>query len=129
MRHRGFTLIELMMVVAIIGVLASIAVPNYQKFQCRTKQSEARYGLDLLYKGQESFFAEHGRYPVGAEFTEQITVVVMEGNKRYSFSAAPDPSGYLASATGTPGTDMDGDLWTMDTFRTFIKVVDICQTF
>jgi type IV pilus assembly protein PilA len=59
---RAFTLIELMIVVAIIGVLAAIAVPNFLKFQCKAKTSEARTNLKALYVAEESFLAESDTY-------------------------------------------------------------------
>ncbi|MBI3179248.1 MAG: prepilin-type N-terminal cleavage/methylation domain-containing protein, partial [Deltaproteobacteria bacterium] len=48
---RGFTLIELMIVVAIIGILALIAIPNFMKFQAKAKQSEAKTNLKAYYTG------------------------------------------------------------------------------
>ena len=55
---KGFTLIELMIVVAIIGILAAIAIPNFLKFQAKSKQSEAKSNLGAIYTGEVAFFGE-----------------------------------------------------------------------
>ena len=51
-----------MIVVAIIGILAMIAIPNFIKFQCRAKQSEAKGNLKALFQAQKSYFAEYDEY-------------------------------------------------------------------
>ncbi|HEX8706278.1 MAG TPA: prepilin-type N-terminal cleavage/methylation domain-containing protein, partial [Myxococcaceae bacterium] len=50
-KQSGFTLIELMIVVAIIGILAAIAIPNFIRFQARARQSEANTNLKSLFTG------------------------------------------------------------------------------
>lgn len=56
----GFSLIELMIVVAIIGILATIAIPNYQSFQRKARQSEARALLSGYYTAAKASMAENG---------------------------------------------------------------------
>jgi len=58
----GFTLIELMIVVAIIGFLSVIAVPNFFKFLAKAKRSEAYMNLGSIYTAQKAYWAEHGTY-------------------------------------------------------------------
>lgn len=60
--QKGFTLIELMIVVAIIGILATMGVPQFQKFQARARQAEARTSLSGIYMAMKAFQAEWNKY-------------------------------------------------------------------
>ncbi len=61
-QEEGFTLVELMIVVAIIGILAAVAVPNYQKYQARARQGEAKTSLSAIYTVEKSYVVEHSSY-------------------------------------------------------------------
>jgi type IV pilus assembly protein PilA len=78
-KKEGFTLIELMIVVAIIGILAAIAIPNFLKFQLRSKAGEGKLNLSGIRTAQESYFAETGTFmawasnpnPAGTLFSQK----------------------------------------------------------
>jgi type IV pilus assembly protein PilA len=94
MMHAGFTLIELMIVVAIIGILAAIAIPNFIKFQARSKQSEAKANLKAIFTAQKAFFQERDRF---STLTGEVGFEP-ERNNRYAYFLAN--SGTIEPRTG-----------------------------
>ena len=62
MKRSGFSLIELMVVVAIIAFLAMIAVPNFNRFLAKAKRAEAYMNLSSIYAAEKAYYAEHGKY-------------------------------------------------------------------
>ncbi|WP_428050680.1 type IV pilin protein [Candidatus Avelusimicrobium caledoniensis] len=66
--NKAFTLIELLVVVLIIGILAAIAVPQYQKAVDKSRATKCLVGLRALRNAQESFYLTNGRIPT--DFTE-----------------------------------------------------------
>ncbi len=115
---KGFTLIELMIVVAIIGILAAIAIPNFLTYQCKAKQAEAKSVLGSIRVLQEAYLAEFDTY---ADSTAKLGSIAAKGDPRYAYAITEGTaSAFTATATGqgtTPSgknTGVEGDVWSID---------------
>ena len=144
-KDKGFTLIELMIVVAILGILAAIAIPNFMRFQAKSKQSEAKTNLGGIGTTAEAFRSEKDTYVA----TWAELGWAPQGTTRYAYyysgfdtaitsdgalagtpvtAAAPcvpaDPTiglaavGFIAGASGQIDSDIACDDWTYDQTRT-----------
>jgi type IV pilus assembly protein PilA len=145
LRKKGFTLIELMVVVAIIGILAAIAIPAFMKYIKTSKTAEAKLHIRKLYDGEVAYFTEEKVTNVGSILTKyfvsapQTPATVPGINKTqgdwsspawtvlkfgadspvlYSYLAVSGGRGTSASFTARAVGDTDGD----SVYSTFERV-------
>ena len=124
---KGFTLIELMIVVAIIGILAAIAIPNFLNYQCKAKQAEAKQSLGTIAKSEVAYQAEWDTYSTDLGAIGFATT----GNTRYSYDAGAGSTGdivdsFVATADGIDG-NVAGDQWTINEQLRLDNTTPICQ--
>ena len=122
-KNKGFTLIELMIVVAIIGIMAAIAIPNFISYMCKSKQSEAKTNLGAIATSQEAYAAETNQYSTSFNNIGFVT----KGSPRYTYSLdAAGVTTFSSSATSTAINGTNNDQWTIDQERALTKAVDGC---
>jgi len=113
-KAKGFTLIELMIVVAIVGIISAIAYPSYNQHIVRSKRSDAMSALMLASQAMERFRSTPPySYNLGTSLNTIFAtqVPVDGGNAYYNLTLASDATSYTLTATPTGSmTGLDGAL-------------------
>ena len=104
-QQKGFTLIEVMIVVAVIGILSAIAMPSYNEYIRRGHRAEARAGLLQAAQWMERAATATGTYPLTAAFPDTLKTIE---SKRYAISLA-SVGGAAFTLTATPALGQVGD--------------------
>jgi len=131
-----------MIVVAIIGILAAIAIPNFLRFQAKSKQSEAKTNLSGIFTAETAYFGENNTYgsfadiawaPVGTkQFYSYFNGTDSNLNKTGtsisswtgSVTLAVGTSAFTAGAEGNIDSDGTTDTWTVNDVRALVNISD-----
>ncbi len=124
--QKGFSLVELMIVVAIIGILAALAVPRFQSFQAKAKQTEAKNNLSHIYTLEQTYYGDNDAYTaVLADIGFRV-----QGKTKYNYAVTQaSASTFRAQATATTADIIMSrcgqlDTWAIDDQKALTNVID-----
>ena len=133
--RKGFTLIELMIVVVIIGILAALAIPRFMKATAKAKQSEAKqllkqiYTMEHAYRQANNTYGDNGLTSVpGAAFTFPQIGVEIQSSALYAYNIVAAANTFTATATGNIDDDATIDTWTITDAGVLANTIDDVTT-
>ena len=109
---QGFTLIELMIVVAIVAILTTIAYPNYRDYVIRGQLVDATQGLAAVRANMERFFQDNRSYTTVGTFVPPCTATVITAGK-FNITCVSDATTFTATAVGA-SAPLSGFTFTVD---------------
>ena len=119
-RFHGFSLMEVMIVVVIIGILAALAYPNLEKYLKRARQTEAKTNLSAIYTAQKIYFTLNQSY---ADDINKLDLSLVQGDP-YTFTMEASTSTFKAQAEGNIDDDDALDTWTIDQDKNLRYTID-----
>jgi len=123
---KGFTLIELMIVIVIIGLLSAIAIPSYRDFVVRSNRADAKVALTEMANLQEKFYSEFGTY---GDDPDDLNYPVAIGDHYNVSIRNATATTYMLVAIPRPGTsqERDDDVCPELTLNNFgVRQPDVC---
>ncbi len=107
-RSRGFTLIEVMITVAIVAILAAIAIPSYSEYVRRGRVTEAVSMLSGMRVKMEQYFQDNRVYNGTPPACASTSIAPLPTGQYFDFTCTPLAATYTIVATGKVGTSLEG---------------------